>query len=289
MISWPYGIREELFAPPPPARAPQLRLGFIGTLMVSKGPDVLLEAFARLPPGRAALDLHGAPADYHGDASFRERLAPLLQTPGARTLGSRPHAEIPQAFKAMDVLVVPSVWPENSPIVIREALLSGVPVVGLASAAYRSWCRTDGMACSSNRATSPASSACCAPYSTSRVYWRRCARVPGPRRFARSPTTRARPMRSTSHWSGQSLDRMRPDRVPVARRSHRAWPPSSSITGHRTTPGWRCRRSSAHGARPTACSSWTTTTPTRGGPARPRGATGSCICIPGPTWGSPAA
>ena len=29
----------------------------------------------------------------------------------------------------MDVLVVPSIWPENSPFVIQEALLSGVPVV----------------------------------------------------------------------------------------------------------------------------------------------------------------
>ena len=35
--------------------------------MVSKGPDVLLDAFAKLSPGRATLELFGAPADYHGE------------------------------------------------------------------------------------------------------------------------------------------------------------------------------------------------------------------------------
>jgi GT2 family glycosyltransferase/glycosyltransferase involved in cell wall biosynthesis len=125
----PNGIDATAFTAVRRQPAPHLRLGFIGTLMLSKGPDVVLEAFARLEPGRATLDLHGAPADYHGDGSFRERLAPLLQAPGVRILGPRPHVEIPAAFAEMDVLIVPSIWPENSPIVIQEALLSGVPVV----------------------------------------------------------------------------------------------------------------------------------------------------------------
>ena len=29
----------------------------------------------------------------------------------------------------MDVLVVPSVWPENSPVTITEAMASGIPVI----------------------------------------------------------------------------------------------------------------------------------------------------------------
>ena len=34
-----------------------------------------------------------------------------------------------RALSNLDVLVVPSIWPENSPLVIREAFLAGVPVV----------------------------------------------------------------------------------------------------------------------------------------------------------------
>jgi len=35
----------------------------------------------------------------------------------------------PDVFAGMDVLVVPSLWPENSPLVIHEAFMAGVPVV----------------------------------------------------------------------------------------------------------------------------------------------------------------
>jgi glycosyltransferase involved in cell wall biosynthesis len=33
-------------------------------------------------------------------------------------------------YSQIDALVVPSLWPENSPLVIHEAFMAGVPVVG---------------------------------------------------------------------------------------------------------------------------------------------------------------
>ncbi len=106
-----------------------LRVGFVGSLMVSKAPHVLLDAAARLRAGTVTLDLYGDHADYHGDRSYRERLAPLLAAPHVRAHGAVPHDEMPSRYAGMDVLVLPSVWPENSPLVIREAFLAGVPVV----------------------------------------------------------------------------------------------------------------------------------------------------------------
>ena len=97
--------------------------------MVSKAPHVLLEAFRRLPAGAASVDLLGAPSDYHGDASYRGVLEPLLKLPGVNLRGPQARERVPEALRSLDVLVVPSVWPETSPLVIREAFLTGVPVV----------------------------------------------------------------------------------------------------------------------------------------------------------------
>jgi GT2 family glycosyltransferase/glycosyltransferase involved in cell wall biosynthesis len=106
----------------------RLRLGFIGSLMVSKAPHVLLEA-ARDVDGVAGVDLFGALAPYHGDDSYLRSLAPLLASPGVTHHGPTPHRRIPEALASIDLLVVPSVWPENSPLVIHEAFLAGVPVI----------------------------------------------------------------------------------------------------------------------------------------------------------------
>jgi GT2 family glycosyltransferase/glycosyltransferase involved in cell wall biosynthesis len=111
-----------------PRRGP-LRLGFLGSLMVSKAPHVLLEAFSALPSGAASLDLYGNFAPYHGDDSYRRRLEPLLETPGVRHHGPLPHEEMPRALAGLDVLVVPSIWLENAPFVIREAYAAGLPVI----------------------------------------------------------------------------------------------------------------------------------------------------------------
>ena len=36
---------------------------------------------------------------------------------------------IAEAYASFDVLVVPSLWPENSPLVIHEAFMHGAPVI----------------------------------------------------------------------------------------------------------------------------------------------------------------
>lgn len=132
-------LAEYGFAAPPGARAPvrsgptpgarPLRLGFLGSLMVSKAPDLLISAASTLPPGSVTIDLYGAHAAYHGDDSYRRRLEPLIAQPCVRLHGPLAHDEVPAALRTLDVLVVPSIWPENSPLVIREAFLAGVPVV----------------------------------------------------------------------------------------------------------------------------------------------------------------
>lgn len=107
----------------------RLRIGFLGSLLVSKAPHVLLEAFAALPQGAASLEVYGGFAPYHRDDGYRRRLEPLLTAPGVRHHGPVAHAEVPRALAAVDVVVVPSVWLENAPFVIREAFAAGVPVV----------------------------------------------------------------------------------------------------------------------------------------------------------------
>ena len=126
---WPYGHDRTSFGSVNRRASDRLRLGFLGSVMVSKAPDVLLSAFSGLPPGVASADLFGAYTPYHGDDGYRTVMEPLLSMPGVTMHGPIAHEAVPAALASIDVLVVPSIWPENSPLVIREAFLAGVPVV----------------------------------------------------------------------------------------------------------------------------------------------------------------
>lgn len=44
-------------------------------------------------------------------------------------MGEFNHQEVANIFKEIDVLVAPSIWQENSPLVIQEAFLSKTPVI----------------------------------------------------------------------------------------------------------------------------------------------------------------
>lgn len=129
LLYQPQGIDPEPFRKIVREPSGRLRLGFLGSLMVSKAPHLLLEAFAGLPRAAASLSLYGECVAYHGDDSYRQTLEPLLAQPGVRHIGTVPHGRVADALGGIDVLVVPSIWIENAPFVIREAFAAGVPVV----------------------------------------------------------------------------------------------------------------------------------------------------------------
>jgi GT2 family glycosyltransferase/glycosyltransferase involved in cell wall biosynthesis len=128
-----YGWSLPAAATPAPLRRADpegpLQIGFIGSLMVSKAPHLAIEASARLPAGSCKVQIFGDHADYHGDKSYREWLGPLLRQPHVTFHGGIDRDGVRAALAQIDVLVVPSIWPENSPLVIREAFVAGVPVI----------------------------------------------------------------------------------------------------------------------------------------------------------------
>jgi len=123
------GIETGLFSDLNCRPSSRFRLGFLGNLIVSKAPDVLLQAFRLLPEGSAELHIWGSIGEYHGDNSYAQIIEPLLEGPGIIRHGFVPHEKIAEIFASIDCLVIPSIWIENAPFVIREAFAAGVPVV----------------------------------------------------------------------------------------------------------------------------------------------------------------
>jgi GT2 family glycosyltransferase len=124
------GIDLSAFAAPVYRSRPRpLRVAFVGTMMASKAPHVLVDALERLPRGAAEAVLIGPYAAYHGDDSYRERLESFAGNPDVRLVGALDHGAIPAALRDVDAIVVPSIWPENSPVIIHEAFAAGIPVV----------------------------------------------------------------------------------------------------------------------------------------------------------------
>jgi glycosyltransferase involved in cell wall biosynthesis len=102
-----------------------LRLGFVGTLVWHKGLHVLLEACRSLT-GSYRLEVFGDPEvfpDYSAELFRRAEGLPV------RFKGPFAAPAMPAVYGSFDVLVVPSLWPENSPLVIHEAFMHGVAVV----------------------------------------------------------------------------------------------------------------------------------------------------------------
>jgi glycosyltransferase involved in cell wall biosynthesis len=105
----------------------RVRFGFVGTLVAFKGAHLAVEAFHRLPEdANAELRIYG---DLETFPPYTETLRARLRDPRCRLMGRFENAKVAEILASLDVLVVPSVWYENSPLTIHEAFLSGVPVI----------------------------------------------------------------------------------------------------------------------------------------------------------------
>lgn len=122
----------------PPVRAgePQQterpsNIGFFGQLSGFKGAKVMLEAMAMIDEDcKAHLWLHGANFELQ-TPEFQAEFAAMHQKLRDRVTfrGPYAHAELPKLMADLHWVVVPSVWWENSPLVIQEAFFHRRPVI----------------------------------------------------------------------------------------------------------------------------------------------------------------
>ena len=118
--------------PAPVAEPGPVRFLFVGSLIPTKGPQVLVEAFAGLPTtgDDATLSLWGPAPGFDGAPRFAEDLKRRIrQAPGIRYRGMFDGEARSSVYAEADVLVLPSTWEENSPLVAREAAAAGLRIV----------------------------------------------------------------------------------------------------------------------------------------------------------------
>jgi glycosyltransferase involved in cell wall biosynthesis len=130
------GIDVSRAAPPRPLppSGRRCRFGFFGQVTEFKGLQVLLDAVGRVNDDvwgdDAALCIFGGNLENQPEA-FRNSFEALVEKAGRRAkfYGSYRGEEMPDLMRQVDWVVVPSIWWENSPLVIQEAFLHGRPLI----------------------------------------------------------------------------------------------------------------------------------------------------------------
>jgi glycosyltransferase involved in cell wall biosynthesis len=127
-----YGRRPVLPVPETEEPRRRNRFAFFGQFLPYKGVTVLLRAMQVLSEEDvdAHLWLHGSNLELQSQ-DFQDEFNGLLAATSDNVTLSGPYrgAETPRLMAEIDWVVVPSVWWENSPLVIQEAFQNGRPVI----------------------------------------------------------------------------------------------------------------------------------------------------------------
>lgn len=102
-----------------------LTLFYGGSLNDHKGVHLILEAMALVPSRKLKLKIYGS-----GPASYTEKLRQeAAKDRRVELCGLYAENDIPEIYQNVDVAIVPSVWYENYPLALHEALSFSVPAL----------------------------------------------------------------------------------------------------------------------------------------------------------------
>jgi glycosyltransferase involved in cell wall biosynthesis len=109
------------------------KFAYFGTLSIFKGILVVFEALERLPKEirrTITLDIYGANLEFQSQ-DFQNKFSELIEKTidCVRFHGPYQSEEMPKLMNNIDWVIVPSIWWENSPLVIEEALFHKRPVI----------------------------------------------------------------------------------------------------------------------------------------------------------------
>lgn len=120
-----FGVDIDRSAKPERASGP-VRLGYIGQLAPHKGVHLLIDALRAVGSASLGLDIFGSEGQ---DPAYARDLR--LRSADLRVdfKGTFAAEELARVLGALDVVVIPSTWYENSPLILLQALATRTPVV----------------------------------------------------------------------------------------------------------------------------------------------------------------
>lgn len=118
-----YGFNVSKLAKHPKKLHPEITFGFTGRIIHTKGIHLLCEAFNNVK-GNAKLLIYG---DYK--SGYGNRLKEQYSSDRIQFKGPYHNNELQSVLDSLDVLVCPSIWLENAPLVIQEAQSVELPVL----------------------------------------------------------------------------------------------------------------------------------------------------------------
>ena len=105
----------------------KLRIGYLGQIAPVKGVHILIKSLQMIDDPHIELKIYG------NEAAFPEYSAQLRKISEKDTRiqfsGKYLHDALFQVMQGLDIVVVPSLWYENSPNVILEAFITNTPVI----------------------------------------------------------------------------------------------------------------------------------------------------------------
>ena len=123
IVNLDYGFNTRLFDSIKKAPSDKIRFGFLGRIIPVKGIATLIDSFNEVDHSKAELNIYGRiPSSY-------QYLKARCTNSAVNFKGEFNYKDIAKVFSDIDVLVFPSIWYENSPLVIHEAFLANVPVI----------------------------------------------------------------------------------------------------------------------------------------------------------------
>jgi glycosyltransferase involved in cell wall biosynthesis len=124
----PYGIDIERFSKIVKDEASaKIRFSFIGYIGRHKGVATIIEALGYIK------DKENIQINFIGDGELKDELQDMVSGKGldeiVRFQGKKENSRIEDIFRTTDVMILPSVWPDNHPVSIYEAMASRTAVI----------------------------------------------------------------------------------------------------------------------------------------------------------------
>jgi len=121
-----FGIEVDRSSKPPSPKPDVTRIGYVGQIAPHKGVHILMDAFLQVNSPALSLDIWG-PASQ--DPAYFKDLVDRSEGRPVRFNGTFPTKDIASVLAQVDVLVIPSTWYENSPLIMLQALATHTPVL----------------------------------------------------------------------------------------------------------------------------------------------------------------